>query len=114
MEFDEVDAATESVQQLADALYMGRGIVDAVEHNVLEGYATLATKVVVAQGVDNLLYGVNLLNGHQFFALLIKGRVHADGQVGFAFFDERSEERRVGKESSARLSTSLDNLEAQS
>src|SRR5690554_8065133 len=88
MEFDEVDAATESVQQLADALYMGRGIVDAVEHDVLEGYATLATKIVVAQGVDNLLYGVNLLNGHQFFALLIKGKVHADGQVGFAFFDE--------------------------
>ena len=93
VETDEVDAAPQSFEQSHQLGGVGYVVVEAFEHRVFEGDASLAEPVVFLQQAYDVGDGVGLLHWHHLGALVGEGIVQAHGHVDLRLVEQAAQHR---------------------
>ena len=88
---DEVDAHMLVGQNLAQRLGMLDVVVEPLPHDVLDREAALVGEVILAQHLEHLVDGIDLLERHERLALVVHSVVHTDSDVHTGLLDQRLE-----------------------
>ena len=89
----QVDAALQTVEQAGELLHMGRRVVHACEHDILEADAPLSAEIVTAQQRYDIAHGKGPLHGHYLRTLFRKGVMKTDGHMHPAFVEQAAQAR---------------------
>ena len=89
----QVDAALQAVEQAGKLLHMGRRVVHAGEHDILEADAPLSAEIVTAQQRYDIAHGKGPLHGHYLRTLFRKGVMKTDGHMHPAFVEQAAQAR---------------------